>query len=81
MDIEEIKYTISGLISALFDEKERPETLTISVNYGINNGFFEIDFSESVNKISELLYYHSKEIKEIAILNNKKETIHTIQIK
>lgn len=81
MNIEEIKYTISGLISALFDEKEKPETLTISVNYGINNEFLEIDFNESVNKISELLCYHSKDIKEIVILNNKKETIHTIQIK
>ena len=56
MVLEEIKYTTNGLISALFDKKDKPKTLTIEISNDYEKESLQVSIEECGNKIAELLY-------------------------
>lgn len=80
MVLEEIKYTTNGLISALFDKKDKPKTLTIEISNDYEKESLQVSIEECGNKIAELLYQNNRRFNLLKILNDKKEVIHTIDI-
>lgn len=80
MNLEEIKYTTNGLISALFDKKKKPEMLKIEMCNNIECESLNITFEECGNKIADLLYKNNKRFDTLKILNDKNEIIHIIDI-